>query len=415
VRFFFFGASGADPLVRAGRPRPAARPKNQGLASLRDRPARGPAADEGVRPTACASNRTPERSPNCTCRPELPRVLTVVRIPIALLCLACAAAAQAPRISDINYYGLRKVTAEKIQAVTGLRKGGTLTTSKGDIEDEVDKISGVVLVRVEALCCEGTTVTLFIGIEEKGAPHPAFHSPPAGSATLPREILDTYAEFLVAVARAAARGNTTEDFTAGYSMMDDPEAHSFQPRFLTFAADHFDWLRDVLRNSSDAGQRAVAAAVIGYGADKQQAAGELQYAIGDPDGAVRANAMRALAAIAVYAAKQPDENIRVAPTWLVDMLHSIVLEDRIQAARALVVLTDSPNAGALDLIRERAMDSLKEMARWTTLHYALPAFVLLGRVAGVPDAEIHTRWESGDRDSVIDKGLAAEPAKRARQ
>jgi len=146
---------------------------------------------------------------------------------IALLGLACAAAAQAPQIADINYYGLRKVTAEKIQAVTGLRKGGALTASKGDIEDQIDKIPGVVLVRVEALCCEGVSVTLFIGIEERGAPHPAFHSPPAGNAELPREILDTYADFLAAVARAAARGNTTEDFTPGYSMMDDPEARSF--------------------------------------------------------------------------------------------------------------------------------------------------------------------------------------------
>ena len=334
---------------------------------------------------------------------------------IALLCLACAAVAQAPRIGDINYYGLRKVTAEKIQAATGLKKGGTLTASKGDIEDQIDKISGVVLVRVEALCCEGTSVDLFIGIEEKGAPHPAFHSPPAGNATLPQEILDTYADFLAAVARAAARGNTTEDFTAGYSMMDDPEARSFQPRFLTFAADHFDWLRDVLRNSADESQRAVAAAVIGYGADKQQAAGELQYAIGDPDGAVRANAMRALAAIAVYAGKQPDRNIRIAPTWLVEMLHSIVLEDRLQAARALVVLTDSPNAGALDLIRARALGSLKEMARWTTLRYALPPFLLLGRVAGMPDSEIHAQWENGDRESVIEKALALDPGKRARQ
>ncbi|MGB7762096.1 MAG: hypothetical protein WBL61_19850, partial [Bryobacteraceae bacterium] len=332
-----------------------------------------------------------------------------------LLCLACAAAAQAPRIGDINYYGLRKVTAEKIQAVTGLRKGGTLTASKGDLEDQIDKISGVVLVRVEALCCEGLSVDLFIGIEERGAPHPAFHSPPIGNAALPQEILDTYADFLAAVARAAARGNTTEDYTAGYSMMDDPEARSFQPRFLTFAADHFDWLRDVLRNSAGASQRAVAAAVIGYGADKQQAAGELQYAIGDPDGAVRANAMRALAAIAVYAGKQPDRNIRIAPTWLVDMLHSIVLEDRLQATRALVVLTDSPNSGALDLIRERGLDSLKEMARWTTLRYALPAFLLLGRMAGMPDNEIHTQWENGDRERVIEQAHTIEPAKRPHQ
>ena len=330
------------------------------------------------------------------------------------MCLACAAAAQAPRIGDINYYGLRKVTAEKIQAVTGLSKGGLLTASKGDLEDEIDKIPGVVLVRVEALCCEGTSVTLFIGIEEKGAPHPAFHSPPEGNAALPREILDTYADFLTAVARGAARGNTGEDFTAGYEMMDDPEARSLQPRFLAFAADHFDWLRDVLRNSADPSQRAAAAAIIGYGADKQQVAGELQYAIGDPDSAVRANAMRALSAIAVYAARHPQSGLRIAPTWLVEMLHSIVLEDRLEASRALVVLTDSPNPGAIDLIRERGLDSLKDMARWTTLRYALPAFLLLGRVAGLADSEIRARWEKGDRESLIEQALDFEPGRHAR-
>jgi len=42
------GYCGADPLVRAGRPRPALLSKNQALAN---KPARGPAADEGVRPT----------------------------------------------------------------------------------------------------------------------------------------------------------------------------------------------------------------------------------------------------------------------------------------------------------------------------------------------------------------------------
>jgi hypothetical protein len=43
----------ADPLVRAGRPRPALLSKNQALATV-DNPARGPAADEGVRPTIYA-------------------------------------------------------------------------------------------------------------------------------------------------------------------------------------------------------------------------------------------------------------------------------------------------------------------------------------------------------------------------
>ena len=51
---------GADPLVRAGRPRPALLSKNQALPEP-GRPARGPAADEGVRPTIYADARLWEK------------------------------------------------------------------------------------------------------------------------------------------------------------------------------------------------------------------------------------------------------------------------------------------------------------------------------------------------------------------
>ena len=47
---------GADPLVRTGRPRPALSSKNQAIAMIEE-PARGPAADEGVRPTIDADGR----------------------------------------------------------------------------------------------------------------------------------------------------------------------------------------------------------------------------------------------------------------------------------------------------------------------------------------------------------------------
>ena len=43
-------ASGADPPVRGGRPRPLAAPKTNPAPQAK-RPARGPAADQGVRPT----------------------------------------------------------------------------------------------------------------------------------------------------------------------------------------------------------------------------------------------------------------------------------------------------------------------------------------------------------------------------
>ena len=38
---------------------------------------------------------------------------------------------------------------------------------------------------------------------------------------------------------------------------------------------------------------------------------------------------------------------------------------------------------ALDLLRERALADLAEMARWPTLRYALPPFLLMGRIAGL--------------------------------
>jgi hypothetical protein len=261
------------------------------------------------------------------------------------------------------------------------------------------------MARVEAVCCEGPDVTLFMGIEEKGAPLPALRTAPAGSATLPQELIDTYQQFLTAVARAAARGNAGEDLTAGHSMMADREARAAQERFMTFAADHVDLLREVLRNAAEPDERSTAAAVIGYAPRKREVVNDLQYAVQDPDESVRANAMRSLKAIAFLAAKEPGLGIRVSPTWLIEMLHSIVLSDRVQSAEALVTLTDAGDRAALDQIRASALPALAEMARWKTLRYALPPFLLMGRAAGMADAELHQFWEKGERETVIRQAL----------
>jgi hypothetical protein len=185
-----------------------------------------------------------------------------------------------------------------------------------------------------------------------------------------------------------------------------PEARAQQENLAAFASGHLDLLREVLRTGSESDERAVAATVIGYAPNKPAVVNDLQYALQDQDEAVRANAVRALKAIAVLAARQPDLGIRIEPTWFVEMLNSIVLSDRFQAADALVVLTDRGEAPALDLMRERALPSLAEMARWKTLRYALPPFLLVGRIAGMPDAGIQKSWENGEREAVIKKALA---------
>ena len=47
------------------------------------------------------------------------------------------------------------------------------------------------------------------------------------------------------------------------------------------------------------------------------------------------------------------------------------------------------------------------MARWQTEAHAYPAFQLVGRVAGLGDAEIRDAWRRAGRETVIGQALAA--------
>ena len=347
-----------------------------------------------------------------TPRPSLPRHNILVKFLFLSIVTAALLSAQAPRVDDIECYGLHKLSEQKLLHTLHVKPGDPLPASKGDLEDELEQIPGVVLARVEAVCCDQGKTTLFIGIEEKGAPHLAFRSPPSGGAVLPEDVTNTYQKFLEAVRDAAHRGSTAEDLTNGHSLMADPDARDLQSQFAYFASAHLPLLREVLRDSDDAAQRAIAATIVGYAANKKDVVNDLEYALQDPDDAVRANALRSLNAIAVLARLQPQLGIHVSPTWFVEMLNSIVLSDRTRAANALATLTDQNAAAALDQIRERALDSVVEMAQWKVLRYALPPFILAGRMAGMNEQEIQKAWTSGDRQAVIGIALGARQKKK---
>ena len=346
---------------------------------------------------------------------RLSNVLRILALSLAVTTLAPgqAALAQIPAVGEINFYGLRKVTADRILSAAGIRQGQALPASKADAEDTIEKVPGIVLARIEAVCCEGDGAILFVGVEEKGAPHAAFRSAPTGEPVLPQEIVNTYRDFLTAVQHAAARGSAVEDLTAGHSMMADAEPRALQEQFAAYAREHADLLRDVLRTASEPEQRAVAATVIGYVPKKPDIVNDLQYALQDPDDAVRANAIRSLVAIAVLASRQPELGIKISATWFIEMLNSIVLADRLESTKALLTLTDRSAPEVLQQIRERALSALAEMARWKTPRYALPPFILLGRAAALPDIEIQKIWRTGDRESLIKKALPA-PARTSR-
>lgn len=306
----------------------------------------------------------------------------VLRLLATCLIAAASAAAQIPSIAEINFYGLHRVSPARVLEVLKLHPGDRLPSSKGAMEDLISDIPGVLLARVEGICCEGSRAVLFIGVEERGAAHPSFRTAPEGSAVLPDNILELYS-------RLPGSLLELQEYTAG----------------------HLNVVRDVLRNASGADQRAVAAAMAAYAPDGAAVLDDLQFALQDSDESVRANAARSLGSLVEAASSLA---AKVSPTWLIEMLNSVALSDRLEAAKALVTLTERPNPSATTQLRERALDSLAEMARWKTPRYALAPYLLLGRVAGMPEQEVHQRWQKGDAESVIQKAIGATAERKPR-
>ncbi len=325
-----------------------------------------------------------------------------MRLFFTIALLAGLAAAQTPpTVGVIDFYGLNKLTQDRVRKSLGFHEGDPFPRSKANIEEQLDGLPGVVESHLEAVCCDGNRMVLYIGIEERGAAHFDLREPPDGEVMLSPEIIALYRRFFDAFEEAVRRGSTAEDLTHGHSLMADPLAREIQLQFPDVAAKNLPQLRDVLRNSSDDEQRAIAAGLIGYAPKKDLVAADLQFALRDADPGVRSNAARALVALAVYARLHEDSGIKLEPTWFIEMLNSLSWSDRARALTALEILTDTRDAQMLGQLRQRALPALAEMSRWKTLEHALPAFILTGRLAGLTEQQIQDAWTRGDRESVI--------------
>ncbi|HEX6545961.1 MAG TPA: hypothetical protein VF023_06630 [Bryobacteraceae bacterium] len=310
-----------------------------------------------------------------------------------------------PRVGAVEIYGARKVPVRKIRAVLGVSDGSPLPPSKEGLEEKLDKIPGVVASRLEATCCLDGKSILYVGIEERGSPHFEYRPEPDGDITLPTGITDLYSDFLAAVDKTVRTGQTGESLNPGYSVMQDPAARQDQLAFIPLVKTYLETVHRVVRTSHDADQRAIAAYILQYGPRSPRTTGEivndLQYALQDGDDSVRANAIRSLTAMYVGSKLHPEQAVSIQPTWFVELLNSIVWSDRHNAAVALVDMTEDDNQDTLELIRQRALPSVVEMARWRDLSKALPAFILAGRLAGMSKKEIDDAWVNPESREVL--------------
>lgn len=319
------------------------------------------------------------------------------------LCMAGLLALQSPpAIGLIEVYGTRgHVDEAAIRSALRLKVGDPIPDDDKEIRARLERVPGVAEARLDGVCCDAGKAALFVGIREAGDRGLTFRDAPAGASRLPDDIVQAGEAFEETFMAAVQRGDGEEDRSQGYSLMKDLATRAIQERFPAFAARDLSLLRTVLRDSGEASQRALAAQVIAYAADKRAVVDDLAAAMRDPAPDVRNNAMRALALFAQYAREHPDSNLSVPSAPFVDLLNSVDWSDRNKASAALLPLTESRDSRLLADLRHRALDSLIEMARWKSPGHAYMPFVVLGRVAGMTEEAINTAWERKDPEAVV--------------
>lgn len=319
--------------------------------------------------------------------------------------LSGSANAQNQPIGIIDFYGLRSVSEQQARDALQIKEGDPVPDSREQAQHRLQALPNVEQALLGFVCCEGGKALLYVGIKEKGAPSLKFHSAPTGSIRLPETIVRAGDAFFDALTRGIEKGDTGEDESQGHALSSYPEARAIQERFITFAAQDFKLLRNVLRKSGDAHHRALAAQIIAYTANKRDVVNDLFYGMGDPDSDVRNSSMRSLAVIADFAQRSPKEQIKVSVRPFIKMLNSIVWTDRNKSAFALYQLTEKRDPAILTQLREQALPSLIEMARWKSPGHAYRPFALLGRLGNLSEDEIQKDWVSGNREALIDTVL----------
>lgn len=316
---------------------------------------------------------------------------------------------QVPPIGIIDFYGLRSISEQQARQALQIKEGdagGPLSrASQKEVQSRLEALPNVEQARLNFVCCEAGKTILYVGIRERGALALHFRAAPKGAIRLPETIVKAGEEFQEALLEAVLKGDAGEDDSQGHALSSNPRLRATQERFITFAAQNLPRLRAVLRESSDAGHRALAAQIIAYSVNKRDIATDLVYGMSDPDEGVRNDSMRALDVLAVFAKNSPARRIKIPVQPFVAMLNSVEWTDRNKSSFALYRLTEKRNPVILSSLRQGALPSLVEMAHWKALGHAMPSFTLLGRIGNFSEEEIKKAWSSGNRESLIGRIL----------
>jgi hypothetical protein len=321
---------------------------------------------------------------------------------LALACLllsATSTAAQERRVGRVSFFGQDGFDTAAIRRALPIREGDVITL--GSTEDEarthtarleqeiraaVRGVTGREPVAVNSVCCdERGGLLVYIGLPGESIRQVRYNRAPDGNVSLPAGMVRLREEVDALQFKAIAQGRAAEDHSQGYALSsDDAELRARQLAWRDEVRLQAALVFEVLRSSADARQRAIAAMAAGYARPDGRQIDALAEASFDADEGVRNNAVRALAVLIMA---RPDRATQVPAARFVDLLCSSSWSDRNKGLMLLQALTAARDAALLRELRARAWTSLLQMAEWPKGH-AVSARLILGRIAGIPDAQL---------------------------
>jgi hypothetical protein len=306
-------------------------------------------------------------------------------------------------IWDIEFFGYKGIDIEAVRKTISVHEGDEYAgdETKKKVREAVNAALGRDPTDVAGICCdENGDRVLFIGLPGSSSKSFAYNPEPTGTARLSDEITTLQDRLNQALEAAVRKGGDAarEDDSSGYALAHDPASRSLQLKLREYALAHEKELLSVLESSADAGQRVTAADAIGYARKSARQIAALVRAARDPNDDVRNEAIRALG---VLASSDSKVSRQIPAASFIDLVNSGIWSDRNKGSFVLLELTRTRDPNLLTALRAKALDSLIEMARWRSMGHALPARVVLGRIAGLPEERL-LQLATGPPEPILD-------------
>lgn len=307
-------------------------------------------------------------------------------------------------IGAIEFYGHAGVEADRLRAALPLRVGdqvvsGTKEKIVADITQAIKQKTGRDVADVAPVCCDDRgRLLIYIGLRDESVRQTSYNTEPRGSARLSPTAIKVHREAGEALSEAMRKGVSGEDDSQGYALSLDPNARVRQIALHEYAARHSAPVRHVLASSRDVEQRQTAAEILGYANRSREQIHALIRASHDVDSGVRNNAIRALA---VLARSSSEAAAMIPGECFIDLLNSGIWTDRNKSVALLAVLSKGRDARLLTCLREQALTSLVDMARWSNRGHADYARLLLGRIAGIDEKSLTAMLDKQEIEPII--------------